>query len=86
MFNISEFFKKIQNKQTQGLFVRQVVSDSIKKYAQFSASPEQIEYNSTTIILKNISSAQKSNIFIKKQQIISEINRQQSILFVTDIK
>lgn len=86
MFNIAGFFKKIQNSHTKELFIRTIVIQAIKKFTQSDIPIESVSFNSSTIVLKNISQSLRSIIFIKKQTIISEINSSQTIRIVTDIR
>ncbi|MEK7641986.1 MAG: hypothetical protein AAB365_03280 [Patescibacteria group bacterium] len=86
MLKISEFFKRIQGKHSKELAVRSTVAEAIKKHARFDIPLEYIDFSSSTAILKGITAMQRSQIFIKKQTILSEINSQQSIRVVTDIR
>lgn len=86
MFNIGQFFKKIQNRHTQELFIRSVIQESISQSAGVKIPLEDITLSSGVITLKNISSGLKSVIFIKKQKILDSINNAQSIQVVTAIR
>ncbi len=86
MLKISEFFKKIQNRHTKELFVRSVVRDSLKKIVNVEVPVEAISFKSSIAVLKDVSQSARSQIFIKKQTIIQEINSLQSIRIVEDIR
>ena len=86
MINIGQFFKKIQNKHTKELFVRSIIKDALKKYTQLDVPVEAMSFSSNSLVLKNISQVAKSQIFIKKQLILQEINTAQSIKIISDIR
>jgi len=85
MLKISDFFKRIQNTYTQELFIRSVIIAAIKKYAHFDVSTESIHFKSSTVILKGVTATQKSQIFIKKKQILDEIHSVEMKKHITDI-
>lgn len=86
MLKISEFFKKIQSKHTQELFVRSIIQSILKKYLSIEVPVENISFKSDSIILKGISQVARSQIFIKKEFIIKDINIDQSIKKFSDIR
>jgi hypothetical protein len=86
MFNIAGFFKRIQNTHTKELFIRSIIGAAIKKYTSNEVPIESITFNSSTVILKNVSQSLKSAIFVKKQSILKEINSEQTIRIVSDIR
>ena len=86
MFNIGQFFKKIQNRHTQELFIRSVIQDSITQNTGAKIPLEDITLSSGVITLKNISSGLKSVVFIKKQKILNTINTNQTIQTVVGIR
>lgn len=86
MLKISEFFKRIQGKHAQKLLVHSVISSAIQKHAQFDISVENIDISSNTAILKGLTAMQRSQVFIKKQMILAEINSQQTVRVIADIR
>jgi hypothetical protein len=85
MYNIGEFFKRVQNVRMKDVLIRDVVVGAVKKVIGVTIKPDDITISSTVITLKGISAAAKSEIFIKKQVLIEEINRSK-IKKVTDVK
>jgi hypothetical protein len=86
MLKISDFFKKIQNKHTQELFIRSIIQSALKSCAGIDVTIESIGINSGTVTLKGISQSERSQIFIKKHKIIEAINIGQTIRKVTDMR
>ena len=86
MLSISQFFKRIQNKHSKELFVRSVIQAAIKKYAGVEVLLEDITFGSSGVVLKNVSGAARSQVFIKKQAIIAEINAGQDIRHIGDVR
>ncbi len=75
MLSIAGFFKKIQNKHTKELYLRNTIQATIKKYIGVELPLESISVKSDTISLEGISQAARSQVFIKKQLILDEINK-----------
>lgn len=86
MLNISQFFKKIQNKYTQELFVRTVIQEQIKKHIGIAVPIEDITVKSGEVLLKNISQTGRSQIYIKKQALLQGINGAQQSKKIGDIR
>ena len=86
MLSIGQFFKKIQNKHSKEMFERTIVAGVIQKHTNIPIKPEEISFSSDTIVIKNMSSAARSAIFIKKQIILKDISDQQSIKTFTNIR
>ncbi len=86
MLKIADFFKRIQNKHSQELFIRSTIQASIKKYTKVELPIESISLKSGIVSLKGISQTARSQVFIKKQAIIEELNSTQTIRIVTDIR
>ena len=86
MLGIKEFFKNIQNKHTQELFVRSVVQEAIKVSTGIPIPIQTIQRAGGVVSLKGANSALKSTVFIKKNTIIAYINDHQSIQEITDIR
>ena len=86
MLGIKEFFKNIQNKHTQELFVRSVVQEGIRTHTGASVPLEAIQRTTETIVLKGVASALRSAVYIKKSHIIGYINEHQTIYTIVDIR
>lgn len=86
MLNIGQFFKKIQNKYTKELFLREIIQQSIQKQTGIRIPSEAISIKNNTVVVTGISQAARSHLFIKKQNILQEITTQQQIRVITDIK
>ncbi len=86
MFNIGDFFKRVQNVRMKGVLVQNVVAEAVQKIVSYPMKPEDIIISSTVATLKGISSIVRSEVFIKKQLLLDEINSKQDIKKITDIK
>jgi hypothetical protein len=86
MLNIGQFFKKIQNKYTEELFVRTIVKEQIQKYTGIVVEVQDISIKSGNIILKNVSQTGRSQIYIKKQALLEGINSAQQNKKIGDIR
>ena len=86
MFGIGEYFKNIRSSFTKQLFVRSVVSKIIYKYLNTEISPDKMSIKGGIVTIRGISQAAKSVIFTKKTTLISEINSNQAIIKVLDIR
>lgn len=86
MLSISNFFSKIQSKHTKGMFVRTVVQSVIQKKLSVQIPIESISIKTSVVVLKNINSSILSAVFIKKSQIIKDINTEQGIVVIEDIR
>ncbi len=86
MFSIADFFKRIQGVQAKEVFLRNAIKDSIKKHVGLEIPVEEIEVKSSTVNLKNVSSAARSAVFIKKGTILREINEIQQMRVITDVR
>ncbi len=86
MLNISEFFKRVQGKHAKEVLIRTSLSDAIRTHAGFDISIEKINFNSDTAILEGLTAMQRSQIYIKKQAILTQVNSQQTIRKIGDIR
>ncbi|MEK7609899.1 MAG: hypothetical protein AAB470_02145 [Patescibacteria group bacterium] len=86
MLKISEFFKKIQKRQAKEIFVRSTLQVAIKNHTNIDLPVESIAFKEYSAVLNSINQSQKSQIFIKKQQIIQEFNLTQDIKKINDIR
>lgn len=85
MRNIGEFFRKIQNRQAASFFLQKIVSEVLKDVANIEVSENNVVISRSEIILKGISQSAKSEIFIKKEKILKEINKRQDKV-ITSLK
>ena len=86
MFNIKDFFKRVQNTQAGNFLLQSIVSDAVKKVASVEVLPINITISSSKVILGGISQAARSEIFIKKEAILREINTLQGSRKITEIR
>lgn len=86
MFSIGDFFKRIQSVQSKEIYIRSVVQDVIKKHVGVEIPINDISFKSDVVNLKNISSAAKSALFIKRNAVIKEINEVQQVREVKDVR
>jgi hypothetical protein len=85
MLKIADLFKKIQNRQSKELFLRSVIKDTIYKHTQISVPVESIIIKSDTLSINDLSQTAKSQIFIKREAIIKDINMAQTIRTISNI-
>jgi len=86
MRGIGEFFKRIQNTRASGFFLQSAIVDIVKKITNISISPESIKISSSKVILNGISQAARSEIFIKRESILKEINNVAGKVKITEIR
>jgi len=86
MINIGELFKKIQNRHSKELFLRSTIQESIKKHTNIDLKVADISVKSGVVSLKNISQTAKSQVFIRKQAVMNEVNALQQIQKITEIR
>jgi hypothetical protein len=86
MFSIAKFFERIQNAQAKEVFLLKAIQDALKKHVGIDIPIENISCKSDSVSLKNVNSAAKSAIFIKKAAILKEINEVQQMRVVKDIR
>ena len=84
MKNIAGFFGKHTNRAISEVKNRIFIIEIIKKYAGAELNIEDIAISSGNLRIKS-SSAVKSEIFIKKTQILKEINQKISNLKIVNI-
>ncbi len=85
-FNIGEFLKKIQNSRSKELVFHAAVQEAIKKFVSIEVPQEAIKFRSGVITIQGISQSAKSAIFIKKEAILEEVNKNQQIYTVKDFR
>ncbi|MCX6715555.1 MAG: hypothetical protein NT077_00890 [Candidatus Taylorbacteria bacterium] len=85
MRSIGEFFSGIQNKQTQKLLIYKVVQDAVEKHTGIKLEPSSVSFKAMTVVIRGVGHAAKSQIYIKKTPILSEIASKSLPRKVTDI-
>lgn len=86
LFGIGEFFKRVQSRQAKEVFVRSVVAQALKKLFGEDVPLEKIVPKNGVVSLLGISPAMKSAIFIKKAKLLAEINSNQQVIFISDVR
>ena len=75
MFNISQLLNRIRSIQSKGMVGIILVHDSILKNVGIDIPLGDISIKSSVVSIKNISQSAKSAIYIKKQAILKDINK-----------
>lgn len=86
MFNISSFFAKVRTIQAKEELVRKSISDAIEMHAGFTPTHDSIRFEGSTAIIQNMTSSEKSRIFIKRAAILDQANMTQTIKKIEAIK
>ncbi len=86
MQNIAGFFEKFRSKVAGQVFNLVLISEIIKKYTTIEIDMKDISISAGIIRLKTSSALEKSEIFMKKTQILGEINRKAKFLVIKDIR
>lgn len=86
MLNISQFFKKIQGKYNQEILLRSTIKEVIRSQSGVDVPLESINYKNGLVTLAGLTQTARSQVFIKKQAIIEQINSRQNTKTVTDIR
>ncbi len=75
MFNISQFLERLKKISGSSINTRTEVSRILKEQIGLNVPIEAIELKPPKIYIKNISQAARSEIYIRKEIIIKEINK-----------
>jgi len=86
MQGLSDFFKRVQNSFTKELFLRGIVRDAIKKIANIEIAVEDISFKGESVFVSKLNSSAKTALFIKKQDILKELNEIQKLRIIKDIR
>lgn len=86
MRNIGEFFQRIQKAQVGRFFIQTNIAEVIKKITNIEIPTKNIIISGSKVVLNGISQSAKSEIFIKKGNILKEINTVQEKIKISDIK
>lgn len=73
MEQISFFLEKFKSLGGKSIIARQVFIDTVKKIAKADVLPENVEFRSGTFYIRGISSALKSELYLKKEKIAEEM-------------
>lgn len=74
MFNINQLLEKVRSLRNSDIGLRLSVQAAVKKNIGIEAPVETIQIKSSRITIKNISSAARSELFLKKEKILADIN------------
>ena len=86
MFGIGHLLKRVQNRQTREIFVCDAVRNTLKEQIKVDIPLENIKLKDSTISFINIGQVARSEIFIKKHQLLKSINSVQDIITITDFR
>jgi len=86
VFNISTFFSRFQNSFKKEIFIREVVCQAIENQTKVRIPIEVVSFSGSSVVLKSVNQTLRSVIFIKKQNIIAEINQKQTGKVIIDIR
>ena len=86
MLGIGDFFKRIKSSVSKEVFVRNAIKEAVKKFAGVDIRLEDISFQGSTAILRNINQSARTTVFIKKHAIIREANATQNFRRVSDIR
>jgi hypothetical protein len=86
MRSIGDFFKRIQNTRASGFFLQSEISEIVKKITNITIPPESIKISSSKVVLNGISQAARSEVFIKREAILTEINKVAGKVKITEIR
>ena len=73
MFNINQLLERMRVIRNSDIGLRVAVQTALKKISSFDVPVEAIQIKSGKVFLKNIPTAARSDIFIKKSRILEEI-------------
>lgn len=85
MFEISNFFKKIQNSFSKEVVFRTEIKKTIKEYVGIDIDIENISCKNGIINLKNINQTALSAVFIKKTKILETLRQFYKREYIKDI-
>jgi hypothetical protein len=86
MFGIGHLLKRMQNRQTREYFVRERVREAVREATKVDIIVENIKINGSVVSFLNLNQSAKSEVYIKKQQLLKLINSLQDIVVVTDLR
>lgn len=75
MFNIGQYISKLNNKRLSHLAKINDISQIIQKMSGFSVEVSKLKIRNSVLYISNLSSAEKNEIFIKRNILIQEINK-----------
>lgn len=86
MFNIDQLLQRFKSSRNDDIRVRSIVAKVLKEKVLLDIPLESVDIKPPRIFLKNIPQAARSEIYIKKESILAEINKVHSGRALTDIK
>lgn len=86
MYNIGEFFKRIQSVRMKNVLIQNTVAEVVREIVSYNIKPDDIVVSGTVVTLKGINSAVRSELFIKKAKLLEEINSRQTLKNITDLR
>ncbi len=85
MFNISSFLEKFKNIGVEELLFKEAIISSINDKVKVSITSKDIVFKNSIVTIKT-SPMVKSEIFMKKNILLSELKRRQPQVTVLDIR
>jgi hypothetical protein len=85
MFNIGSFFERFNNIALKEMRTRDIISQSIEKYTKAKIEAKDIRFQNKIIYIQANPSL-KSQIFMKKEAIISEIKTGLPGMIIEDVR
>lgn len=85
MFNIDSFLGRIRSITGQETILRSLVMDSINNIAPFIVEANQVSIKGGIISIKKLSATAKTELFLKKELILNNINSKQSARKFSDL-
>ncbi len=86
MFNISKFFNRVNSSFGKEIVLRTAICSAIKKHTGIEVGMGDLTIKSGIVNVKGISQGARSVLFIKKQQILKEVQGAQLSKAITDIR
>ena len=83
MIGIGQFLKKIINTRSGEWLIRSKVRKAINKEIFLDIPEKDIYFSHSTIVLKNVPQAARSELFIKKSNLLRDINASQKVKIFT---
>ena len=85
MLAIGDLFAKIKGLQAREMLFRTMVCQAIKSRSGIDIEPQAVQHSKGRVTIKGISHSAKSQLFMKKMQIIEEINKLQDVHVVKEL-
>jgi hypothetical protein len=85
MFNIGSFFEKFNNAALREMKTRQIIADSIQAATGVVVESKNITFRNKVVTIQ-ANPAEKSQIFIKKESVISNIKNKLPGIIISDLR